>query len=69
MVRQIQPMPERGAFVATLLESPVEKPRSFKAECRINWLVGDDTPRFQEESVIIYFAKSVRVPVLRPGSR
>ena len=69
MVRQIQPMPERGAFVATLLESPVEKPRSFKAECRINWLVGEDTPRFQEESVIIYFANSVRVPVLRPGSR
>lgn len=68
-IRQVQPFPEKGAYVATLLESPVEKTRSVKAECRIDWLVGEDSVNLQEESVIVYFAKSDRVSLLRPGSR
>lgn len=62
-------LPESGIFTATMLETPVEKPRTMKAEATIKWFADKDSMQYPQEKVILYFAKSDRVPGLRPGSR
>lgn len=62
-------LPESGIFTATLLEKPVEKPRTMKADALINWITEGDSMHYPQEKVILYFTKSDRVSGLRPGSR
>lgn len=66
---QMPSFPEKGIFSATLLETPIEKPRSFKAEATVFWITGKDSIKYPEENVILYFAKSDGISKLRPGSR
>jgi competence protein ComEC len=58
-----------GSFYqATILEQPVEKPKSFKAEAIVTALLSGDTILTAHEKIIVYFAKSDKMDSLKAGS-
>ncbi|HCE56229.1 MAG TPA: hypothetical protein DER09_00175 [Prolixibacteraceae bacterium] len=56
-----------GIYVATILESPVEKPNSFKSTVVVNNVILQDSAVKTNEKVIIYFEKSENAIKLKPG--
>jgi len=56
-----------GIFVATVLESPVEKPNSFKSTVDVNTVIWPDSAVKTNEKVIVYFEKQGNATALKPG--
>lgn len=56
-----------GIYVATILESPVEKPNSYKSTVEINEVLSSDSVTKTNEKVIVYFEKSGNAIKLKPG--
>jgi competence protein ComEC len=60
--------PDGSSYRATILEQPVEKPKSFKAEAIVTSLLSGDTVLTAREKIIVYFGKSDKIDSLKPGS-
>lgn len=58
---------EKGNFTAVILETPQEKPNSWKSVIRINAAFNTDTINPTNELVIAYFAKEENAPDLKAG--
>ena len=58
---------EKGNFTAVILETPQEKPNSWKSVIRINAAINNDTINSTNELVIAYFAKEEKAPDLKAG--
>jgi competence protein ComEC len=56
-----------GIFVATILESPVEKPNSYKSTVKINEVISSDSVTKTNEKIIVYFEKSENAIKLKAG--
>ena len=56
-----------GIYVATILESPVEKPNSFKSTVAINQVISSDSVAKTNEKIIVYFEKSENAIKLKAG--
>lgn len=56
-----------GVYIATILESPVEKPNSYKSTVKINEVILSDSVARTNEKVIVYFEKSENSIKLRAG--
>lgn len=56
-----------GTYVATVLESPVEKPNSFKSTVDVTRVIWPDSVAKTNEKVIIYFEKHENTKNLKPG--
>ena len=56
-----------GIYIATVLESPVEKPNSFKSTVEVNEVITSDSAARTNEKIIIYFEKSENTIKLKPG--
>ncbi len=57
-----------GKYRAVLLEKPVEKARSLKAEALITGVFSEDTLFQTREKVLLYLAKSPQAEQLAPGA-
>jgi competence protein ComEC len=55
-------------YCATLIEKPVEKARSYKAEVLVTALIQGDSVITTREKLIIYFEKTGKAEALNPGS-
>ncbi len=60
---------ENGVFSAIVLESPVEKPKSFKSVVRISEVILGDSVKPTNEKVIVYFGKTPEAENLEAGDR
>lgn len=60
---------EKGVFSAVVLESPVEKPRSFKSVVSITEVILGDSVKPTNEKVIVYFGKTPEAENLEAGDR
>ncbi len=60
---------EKGVFSAIVLESPVEKPKSYKSVVRINEVILGDSVKTTNEKVIVYFGKTPEAENLEAGDR
>lgn len=60
---------EKGIFSAIVLESPVEKPKSYKSVVRINEVILGDSVKPTNEKVIVYFGKTPEAENLEAGDR
>lgn len=58
-----------GIFVATVLESPVEKPNSFKSTVEVNEVILADSAVRTSEKMIIYFEKTGNATKLKAGDK
>ena len=58
---------EKGYFTAVILETPQEKPNSWKSVLRINAAFNNDSINPTNELVIAYFAKEENAPDLKAG--
>jgi competence protein ComEC len=56
-----------GIFQATVLETPQEKPNSYKSLVRITAFSNDSTIYKTRENVIVYFEKDAKAKLLAPG--
>lgn len=56
-----------GIYIATVLESPVEKPNSYKSTVEINEVISSDSVVKTNEKIIIYFEKSEDATRLKAG--
>jgi competence protein ComEC len=56
-------------YKVTLLEKPVEKDKSFRAECMITACISGDSVVLCHERIIVYFGKNSKADSLKPGSR
>lgn len=56
-----------GIFVATVIESPVEKPKSYKSTVVIKKILNNDSVVRTKENVIVYFEKQEKATTLKPG--
>jgi competence protein ComEC len=56
-----------GIFQATVLETPQEKPNSYKSLVRIEAFSNDSAICKAHENVIVYFEKDVKAKLLAPG--
>ena len=52
-----------------LLEKPVEKPNSFKADAEVLVLTDSTSNKYATGRLIVYFKKDTSVQLLKPGSR
>lgn len=60
---------EKGVFSAIVLESPVEKPKSYKSVVRISEVILGDSVKPTNEKVIVYFGKTPEAENLEAGDR
>uniref|UniRef100_UPI003216B8FD ComEC/Rec2 family competence protein n=1 Tax=uncultured Draconibacterium sp. TaxID=1573823 RepID=UPI003216B8FD len=60
---------QKGVSLGTILESPQEKPNSFKSLIEITTVKTDDSIFQTNEKVLVYFAKEERVKLLQPGQQ
>ena len=60
---------ENGVFSAIVLESPVEKPKSYKSVVRISEVILGDSVKPTNEKVIVYFGKTPEAENLEAGDR
>ena len=61
---------DSGSYViATLLEPPVEKEKSYKAIATVESIVNKESPRKSEGKILIYFAKDSASQKLKYGDR
>jgi competence protein ComEC len=60
---------EKGVFSAIVLESPVEKPKSYKSVVKINEVILGDSVKPTNEKVIVYFGKTPEAENLEAGDR
>ncbi|KAF0237020.1 MAG: competence protein [Prolixibacteraceae bacterium] len=58
---------DRGNFIATVLETPQEKPNSWKSVIQIEAVHYSGTVKQTNELVIVYFAKNGKVAKLKSG--
>lgn len=56
-------------LMATITEQPVEKPKSFKAEAEINYLISKDSMENVNGKIIIYFRKDTTASKVSFGDR
>ncbi len=56
-----------GIFQATVLETPQEKPNSYKSLVRIEAFSNDSAICKAHENIIVYFEKDVKAKLLAPG--
>jgi len=54
-------------YMGILLESPDEKPRSFKAEFQVRYAISGDSAIRYNEKIILYFEKDTACKNLMPG--
>lgn len=57
-----------GKFAATVLETPEEKPNSYKSFLIVNAFYRNDSVFNTKEKVLVYFEKSKAARLLRPGT-
>lgn len=60
---------EKGVFSAIVLESPVEKPKSYKSVVKISEVILGDSVKPTNEKVIVYFGKTPEAENLEAGDR
>ena len=60
---------EKGVFSAIVLESPVEKPKSYKSVVKISEVILGDSVKPTSEKVIVYFGKTPEAENLEAGDR
>lgn len=60
---------QQNSWVATLLETPVEKTNSYKAIARIEAIIKGDTVQYTTGKAILYFKKDSSIGSLRYGSQ
>jgi competence protein ComEC len=58
-----------AALVATLLEPPVEKTKSYKANASVDFILQNNSATKTKGTIILYFKKDSSVAKLRYGSR
>lgn len=58
---------ENGTFVATILETPLEKPNSWKTVAKIEAVFHHDSVFETSETVIVYFGKNDSIKELKAG--
>ena len=58
---------EHGSYKATILETPLEKPNSWKTIAKIDAAFHSDTIHETNETVIVYFAKNDLIKELEAG--
>lgn len=58
---------EKGVFSAVVLESPVEKQKSYKSVIKINQVILGDSVKPTNEKVIVYFGKTPEAENLEAG--
>jgi competence protein ComEC len=61
--------PPGEIYEAILLERPVEREKSFRAEILLKSILTDDSQIIVKERMLVYFAKDEKVTSLIPGSR
>ena len=57
-----------GNFAATVLETPEEKPNSYKCIVNLNTLYRNDSVLATHEKILVYFEKSETARDLKPGN-
>ncbi len=60
---------EKGVFSAIVLESPVEKPKSYKSVVKISEVILGDSVKPTSEKLIVYFGKTPEAENLEAGDR
>jgi competence protein ComEC len=60
-------VPKGEYYEATLLEKPVEKPKSYRAEVLVTSFFSGDSVFSSRERLIVYFSKNDTVAKLEPG--
>lgn len=68
--RQFNTTPEfydKGKFIATIIETPLEKPNSYKSLININAFYSSDSVFETNEMAVVYFEKEENFPELKPG--
>jgi competence protein ComEC len=58
---------DKGNFIATIMETPQEKPNSWKSVVQIEAVQYSDNVKQTHELVIVYFAKNGKVTKLKSG--
>lgn len=58
---------DRGNFIATVMETPLEKPNSWKSVIQVDAVHYTDTVKRTNEVVVAYFAKNEKVTKLKAG--
>lgn len=58
---------ERGTFIATILETPLEKPNSWKTVAKIKAVFQSDSVFETNETIIVYFGKNDSIKELQAG--
>lgn len=60
---------EAEFYMATVLESPDERPKSYRVEMALKFQAIDDTVLKANENIIAYFAKTDSAGILKPGDQ
>lgn len=58
---------EKGEFIATVLETPQEKPNSYKSILQIQAFYNADSVSETKEKIIAYFGKNENITKIKPG--
>ena len=60
---------ENGKFIATILETPLERPNSYRSLLKIECFQTDDSFIKTNEKVLVYFGKDTLAGKLKPGEK
>jgi competence protein ComEC len=60
---------DSSVLILSVDEPPVEKPRSFKAVCKVWFVVSNDTQVYTTGKLLVYFSRDSNLPPLRYGDR
>lgn len=59
---------KNGRFAATILETPEEKPNSYKSLIKVNAVYRNDSVLLTDETILVYFEKENQAKLLKPGN-